>query len=138
MQFWSFVLVLGLTVPAILLLVLDALWHARARWRRRRHAQGGAYGVVVDARGSVIGTYVDPFQEPHRVSRVHGPGSVWTGEDPSDPAGWAWEGRAATHEEALHIANRLRYLHTTLLPELRLVMEREDGPEESTGWPPRA
>lgn len=130
MKFW---LTLGvmLTLSTLLVLGVDSLARARARWRRRRGAQGGCYGVVVDARGTVLGTYVDPTRAPHRSSRVHGPGSVWTGSDPSDSTGWAWEGRAETEEEALHLANRLRHFHVRMIPELRERAEFGDGEEES-------
>jgi hypothetical protein len=107
----------------------------RATWLRRRGAQGGVYGVVVDLRGNVLGTYVDPTGIPQRSSRVHGPGSAWTSAEADEAAAWAWEGRAETEEEALHLANRLRILHTRLIPELRTQLEPSDE-EESSGRSP--
>ena len=113
-----FVFVVGLV--AIALVCVDAVIRAREAWRRRRHAQGGVYGVVIGLDGEVLGTYVDPLQSPRRASYAHGPGSVWTGSDPNDPAGWAWEGQGATEEEARHAAHRLRQLYLSILPELRV------------------
>ncbi len=117
------------------LLAIDAAIRARDAWRRRRLAQGGVYGVVVDVSGRVLGTYVDPTQAPRRASFVHGPGSVWTGSDPTDPTGWAWEGQGATEEEARHAAYRLRQLYVSLLPELRQSLRPGD---EEVEIPPGA
>ena len=117
---WSLRLVFAASFVALALVCVDAFIRARDAWRRRRGAQGGVYGVVVDRDGHVIGTYVDPMQLPRRASYVHGPGSVWTGSDPGDPTAWAWEGQGATEEEARHAAQRLRQLYVSLLPELRV------------------
>lgn len=135
MKSWSLYLIVFLSLAALLLLLVDVALRARAAWVRRRGAQGGVYGVVVDMRGRVLGTYVDPTGEPQRSSRVHGPGSPWTDDDPDDPGAWAWEGRAETEEEALHLANRMRLLHTRLIPELRMQLEPSDE-EESSGRSP--
>lgn len=120
---WSLYLIITLSVAALLVLLVDFGLRMRTSWLRRRGAQGGVYGVVVDIRGRVLGTYVDPTGEPQRSSRVHGPGSPWTEAASEDPASWAWEGRAETEEEALHLANRMRLLHTRLIPELRVHLE---------------
>lgn len=135
MESWSLYLIVSLTAAALLVLLIDVAMRTRAAWLRRRGAQGGVYGVVVDLRGTVLGTYVDPTGIPQRTSRVHGPGSAWTSADPDDPAAWAWEGRAETEAEALHLANRLRILHTRLIPELRTRLEPSDE-EESSGRSP--
>lgn len=123
---WSLRLVFAASMLALALVCADAIMRAREAWRRRRAAQGGVYGVVIDRGGFVIGTYVDPTQRPRRASYVHGPGSVWTGSDSADPTAWAWEGQGATEEEARHAAQRLRQLYVSLLPDLRV----EHGDEE--------
>jgi len=117
---WSLRLVFALGIVTLVLVCVDAVLRAREAWRKRRSAQGGVYGVVIDRDGHVLGTYVDPMQPPRRASYVHGPGSVWTGSDLADPMGWAWEGQGATEEEARHAAHRLRQLYVSLLPELRV------------------
>lgn len=117
---WTLWFVGTIAVVALALLCVDMVLRAREAWRRRRHAQGGVYGVVIGRSGEVLGTYVDPFQRPRRASYAHGPGSVWTGSDASDPTGWAWEGQGATEEEARHAAQRLRQLYLSVLPELRV------------------
>jgi hypothetical protein len=117
---WSLRLVFALGIVTLVLVCVDAVLRAREAWRKRRSAQGGVYGVVIDRDGHVLGTYVDPMQPPRRASYVHGPGSVWTGSDPADPTAWAWEGQGATEEEARHAAHRLRQLYVSLLPELRV------------------
>ena len=118
-QLWTLRLVTIAGMVAIALVCVDVAIRLREAWRRRRKAQGGVYGVVINRDGAVIGTYVDPFQAPRRASYVHGPGSVWTGSDASDPTAWAWEGQGATEEEARHAAQRLRQMYLRLLPELR-------------------
>lgn len=132
MQLWSLHLVAVLAVLAGILLLADLVSRARSAARRRRRAQGGIYGVVVDAYGRVLWVYVDPMAEPRRAARMHGPGSVWTRADPTGAGAWAWEGQAETEEEARHMANRLRHLHISLRPELReFAAPREEGEEES-------
>lgn len=126
-MWWIFSFAFALASLPLALFGVDAVLRAREAWQRRKQAQGGVYGVVVDRNGQVLGTYVDPLQAPRRASRVHLPGSVWTGSDPSDPTGWAWEGQAATEQEALHAANRLRYMYVNLLPELRMDGELEES-----------
>lgn len=135
MESWSLYLIVSLTAAALLVLLIDFAMRMRAAWVRRRGAQGGVYGVVVDMRGNVIGTYVDPTGIPQRSSRVHGPGSAWTSAETDEAAAWAWEGRAETEEEALHLANRLRVLHTRLIPELRTQLEPSDEEESSERSP---
>jgi hypothetical protein len=97
-----------------LVLAVDAAPRAVASLRRRRAARGGAFGVVVDRRGRVLGTYLDPFGHPWRTPREHGPESPWAVEGPDGQA-MAWEGFGATREEALHAANRLRRRQLHLL-----------------------
>ena len=117
MSTWTLRFVGAVAIVAFILVCVDVLIRAREAWRRRRKAQGGVYGVVIGRNGEVLGTYVDPLQSPRRASYVHGPGSVWTG---SDPTGWAWEGQGATEEEARHAAQRLRQLYLSVLPDLRV------------------
>lgn len=131
---WTFRLSALLALGACLVLLIDALLHARAKWERRRKAQGGVYGVVVDRNGQVLGTYIDPLQEPRRATRVHGPGSIWTGSDPSDPTAWAFEGQAETEEDARHLASRARHLYVSLLPELREEQTEPDAGEQAEPW----
>ena len=131
---WSLRIVLAMSLVAVGLLCVDAAVRAREAWLRRRRAQGGVYGVVVDRYGRVLGTYVDPTQSPRRASFVHGPGSVWTGSDPTDPMAWAWEGQGETEEEARHAAYRLRQLYVSLLPELRQSVQPGDEEVEIPPW----
>ena len=118
MQLWCLRLVSIVGFVAITLVCIDFAIRLRNAWRRRQKAQGGVYGVVIDLSGKVIGTYVDPLQIPRRASYAHGPGSVWTGSDASDPSAWAWDGQGATEAEARHAALRLRQMYLRLLPEL--------------------
>ena len=104
------------TVIALLcgvVLALDAAPRAVAAWHRRRAARGGAFGVVVDRAGQVVGTYLDPFGHPWRTPRVHGPESPWLAANLSGER-MAWEGFGATEEEARVAANRLRRRHLQL------------------------
>ena len=126
--------VLVVSTVALALLCVDVFLRARDAWRRRRRAQGGVYGVVVDRDGRVLGTYVDPTQPPRRASFVHGPGSVWTGSDPTDSTAWAWEGQGATEEDARRAAYRLRQLYVNLLPELRESLRPGDEEVEIPPW----
>jgi hypothetical protein len=110
--FLDFVVSVGLLCG--LVLAVDATPRAVASLRRRRAARGGAFGVVVDRRGRVLGTYLDPFAHPWRTAREHGPGSPWVADAPEGPA-MAWEGFGATREEAQLAANRLRRRQLHLL-----------------------
>lgn len=114
-----------------LVLALDALPRAVAAVRRRRRARGGAFGVVVDRRGTVLGTYLDPFGHPWRTPRVHDAGSPWVTPG-ADGQGWAWEGFGATEEEAYLAANRLRRRHLQLFSWLH---DDEDGEFSPFGEP---
>jgi len=108
-----------------LVLALDALPRAVAAIRRRRAARGGAFGVVVNRSGQVIGTYLDPFGHPWRTPRVHDAGSPWlTAAGIGDRA---WEGFGATEEEAFLSANRLRRRHLQFLTLLEDDGGYEDG-----------
>jgi hypothetical protein len=108
----DFVIAVGLLCG--LVLAVDAAPRALASLRRRRAARGGAFGVVVDRAGRVLGTYLDPFAHPWRTPREHGPESPWVASAP-DGLAMAWEGFGATREEALHAANRLRRRQLQLL-----------------------
>ena len=108
--FLDFAVAIGLLCG--LVLAVDAAPRALASLQRRRAARGGAFGVVVDRSGRVLGTYLDPFGHPWRTPREHGPDSPWAAEAPD---GQAWEGFGATREEALHAANRLRRRQLHLL-----------------------
>lgn len=109
-----------------LVLAVDAFPRAVAALRRRRAARGGAFGVVVNRAGAVVGTYLDPFGHPWRTPRVHNAGSPWVA---AGPAGTdrAWEGFGATEEEAYQSANRLRRRHLQLLGLLEEPDEGEEG-----------
>jgi hypothetical protein len=102
----------------------DFLPRAAAWLRRRRASHCGAFGVVVDRRGAVVGTYLDPFGHPWRAPRIHGSDSPWVGGD--DGKAWAWEGFGSTRDEACTAANRLRRRHLQLLG----LLEAADGDEE--------
>ena len=111
-------LIFGVTVGLALLssvvLLFDYVPRAWAAIRRRRASQGGAWGVVLDRGGAVLGTYLDPFGHPWRSPRIHGAGSPWVTAPPHEKE-WAWEGFGATEEEARLAANRLRRRHLQLL-----------------------
>lgn len=111
-------LIFGVTVGLALLssfvVLFDYVPRALSGIRRRRASQGGAWGVVLDRRGAVIGTYLDPFGHPWRSPRIHGAGSPWVKAEPHEKA-WAWEGFGATEEEARLAANRSRRRHLQLL-----------------------
>jgi len=111
----SFDLAIVVAVLSAVVLAVDALPRLTAAWKRRRSAKGGAFGVVLDRRGIVLGTYLDPFGHPWRAPRVHEAGSPWV-ETGIDGQGWAWEGFGVTEEEAFAAANRLRRRHLQLLP----------------------
>ena len=111
----SFDLAIVVAVLSAVVLAVDALPRLAAAWKRRRSAKGGAFGVVLDRRGIVLGTYLDPFGHPWRAPRVHEAGSPWV-EAGIEGQGWAWEGFGATEEEAFAAANRLRRRHLQLLP----------------------
>jgi len=108
-------LAIVVAVLCAVVLVMDAFPRLVAAVQRRRRSKGGAFGVVLDRRGIVLGTYLDPFGHPWRAPRVHEAGSPWV-EAGIDGQGWAWEGFGATEEEAFAAANRLRRRHLQLLP----------------------
>lgn len=110
-----------------MVLALDALPRAVAAIRRRRAAHGGAFGVVVNRAGLVVGTYLDPFGHPWRTPRVHGAESPWVAGTGCDGRDRAWEGFGATEEEAYLSANRLRRRHLQLLTMLEDDGGKEDG-----------
>lgn len=119
-----------IAVLAAVVVAVDALPRLHAGFVRRRRSHGGAFGVVVDRSGAVIGTYLDPFGHPWRAPRVHERGSPWV-EPGIQGTGWAWEGFGVTEEDALAAANRLRRRHLRLLPGL------EDEGEEDLFYLPR-
>jgi hypothetical protein len=108
----------ALAMLCVLVVLFDALPRVGAYLRRMRRARGGVFGVVVDRRGEVLGTYVDPFGHPWRAPRVHDRESPWVRAPGPDGQGWAWEGFGRTEEEAYMAANRLRRRHLRLLPWL--------------------
>jgi hypothetical protein len=123
-------LIFGVTVGLALLssfvVLFDFVPRALAAIRRRRASQGGAWGVVLDRAGAVVGTYLDPFGHPWRSPRIHGAGSPWVSAEPHEKV-WAWEGFGATEEEARQAANRLRRRHLQLLGLLEEPDDEEGG-----------
>lgn len=109
MKSYVLAFVAGVAVLSALLILTDGLALARAAWRRRRTVQDGAYGVVVDRSGHVLGVYLDPYAHPWQAARRHGPGTPWTTPDTDET--WAWEGFGETEDSAYRAANRLRRLH---------------------------
>jgi len=109
-----------------LVLAADAFPRAVAAIRRRRAARGGAFGVVVNRAGVIVGTYLDPFGHPWRTPRVHEAGSPWVAAAPPGRER-AWEGFGATEEEAFVSANRLRRRHLQLMTMLEDDGGYEDG-----------
>jgi hypothetical protein len=81
----------------------------------RRLRTPGAVGVVVDPRGTILGTYLDPYTDPMRPPRLHTAGSPWLDDSGSERA---WEGFGGTQAEALEQANRLRRRHLRLIPAM--------------------
>ncbi|HWK88581.1 MAG TPA: hypothetical protein VNP72_01250, partial [Longimicrobium sp.] len=73
--------------------------------------RSGAVGVVIDREGNVLGTYVDPFADPWRNPRMHGPDSPWTASARWGESALAWEGFGENAEQAHEAANRLRRRH---------------------------
>lgn len=139
MRLISFDFVLFLALLCLAGLVVEGAISVYRRLKRRRHSRGGAVGVVVDRRGRVLGTYLDPFTHPRRVARIHGPDSPWSppttwGEAPS----FAWEGFGETEEEAFTAANRLRRRHLQLFGLLEHGEEDENLPEGDVVTPPFA
>ena len=124
MKLLGFDLVIVIAVLSAVVVGLDALPRLHAAVQRRRRNRGGAFGVVIDRTGRVLGTYLDPFGHPWRAPRVHEPGSPWVEAAPYGQ-GWAWEGFGATEEEAYLAANRMRRRHLNLLPWLD-----DDGEED--------
>ncbi|HEX5726849.1 MAG TPA: hypothetical protein VFX98_15340 [Longimicrobiaceae bacterium] len=121
----SLLLVGALAVLSAAVVLCDAIGIFRTALQRRRRNRAGVYGVVVDSRGTVLGTYLDPFAAPTRGARVHDESSPWATPTPEGRKRWAWEGFGATEDEALHAANRLRRRHLQLFPWLG-----GDGDEE--------
>jgi hypothetical protein len=109
-----------------LVLAMDAFPRAVAAIRRRRAARGGAFGVVVNRAGVVLGTYLDPFGHPWRTPRVHGADSPWVAAE-THGGDRAWEGFGATEEEAFQSANRLRRRHLQFLTLIEDDGGYEDG-----------
>lgn len=109
-----------------LVLAVDSAPRAMAALRRRRAARGGAFGVVVDRAGRVLGTYLDPFGHPWRTPREHGPESPWLAEAAMGQE-IAWEGFGPTREDALRAANRFRRRRLQLLSWLE---DDERGEED--------
>ena len=117
-------LVLVIAALSLAGLLLDgglSLWR---RIRRLRRSQGGAVGVVVDHKGRILGTYLDPFAHPWRAARMHGSDSAWNPAGIWGESGFTWEGFGETEEEALTAANRLRRRHLQLF---RLRSDQEIG-----------
>jgi hypothetical protein len=109
-----------------LVLAVDTAPRIVASVRRRRANRGGAFGVVVDRAGRVLGTYLDPFGHPWRTPRAHGAESPWVAAPAyGDPHPMAWEGFGASEEEALRAANRLRRRQLQLFAWLE-----DDGQED--------
>ena len=132
----SFDFVFVLALLCLTGLVVEGAVSLYRRLMKRRHSRGGAVGVVIDRRGKVLGTYLDPFTHPRRAARLHGPDSPW-----SPPAVWgetafAWEGFGETEEEALAAANRMRRRHLQLFGLLEPGEEDENHPEDWTLTPP--
>lgn len=122
-----------LAALCVAVVAADAVVHAAARAReRRRHREVGVYGVVVDAAGRVLGTYVDPFALRVRQARVHDDTSPWGHADPLGRGGWAWEGFGHSEAEARFAADRLRQRHLRLFPWL--AGEADDDHEEPEPW----
>lgn len=128
MRFPLLLLVVSLTILSLVVILVDALPIVRARLRRRRQVRAGSYGVVVDSRGRVLGTYLDPFLHYDHGARVHQGDSPWTTHGPDEWAGtgWAWEGFGPTQEEAHAEAERLRRRYLQLLPWLAEADEDEE------------
>ena len=124
---FDFALVLALLCLACL--VVEGGVSLYRRLRKRRHSRGGAVGAVVDGRGRVLGTYLDPFAHPRRVARMHGPDSPWSPAARWGDSPFAWEGFGETEEEALAAANRLRRRHLQLFG----LLEPSDGDEHPEG-----
>ena len=124
MKLLTFDLAILVAVLCAVVVAVDAAPRLLDALRRRRLNRGGAFGVVVDRTGRVVGTYLDPFGHPWRAPRVHERGSPWV-EPGIDGQGYAWEGFGATEEDAYLAANRMRRRHLQLLPWLG-----DDGEED--------
>lgn len=119
-------------------MLYDAVGLLRSALKRRRRARTvGMYGVVVDHRGKVLGTYQDPFVQIARPARLLEPDSPWAEPGPDGRGGWAWEGFGESEEEARLAANRLRRLHLSLRPELSEGEDEENLPPYGVQGPPR-
>jgi hypothetical protein len=117
-------------VPAVLCTVVLLFDYVPRMWvalRRRRASHGGAWGVVLDSGGAVLGAYLDPFGHPWRTPRIHGAGSPWVQRAAPGEKAWAWEGFGANEEEARLSANRLRRRHLQLLGLLEDDETDEEG-----------
>ena len=121
-----FDVVTAIAILCGLVLAMDAFPRAVAAVRRRRAARGGAFGVVVNRAGVVLGTYLDPFGHPWRTPRVHGADSPWVAAE-THGGDRAWEGFGATEEEAYQSANRLRRRHLQFLTLIEDDGGYEDG-----------
>lgn len=126
--FVAFRIVSGIAVLATLLIIIDVIPRLRAAHQRRRREKEGAFGVVIDEDGEVLGVYRDPFAPPTRAARLLSRESPWTRPGPHGRPGWAWEGMGATEEEARNAAQRQRRLYLLLRPELDRVDRGEPGP----------
>lgn len=118
MKLYALLAVAGSGILSLVVILFDAIPLARARLLRRRQARSGTWGVVVDSRGKVLGTYLDPFTHDKHGARVHRGDSPWTTADADEWSGWAWEGFGPTEEEARAAAMRLRRRYLQLLPWL--------------------
>jgi hypothetical protein len=126
MKTLALLLVTVLAILSLAVIAFDAFTLARARLRRRRRERSGTYGVVVDSRGRVLGTYLDPFAHGREGARVHRGDSPWITPGLDEESGWAWEGFGATEEEARLAAERLRRRYVQLLPWLADELEDEE------------
>lgn len=135
MRLVSFDFVLLLALLCLAGLVVEGGVALYRRLKRRRHSRGGAVGAVVDRRGRVLGTYLDPFAHPRRLARIHGPDSPWSPAQRWGDSPFAWEGFGETEEEALAAANRLRRRHLQLFGLLES-SDEDEHPEGDLLTPP--
>jgi len=118
MRLYALLAVATSGILSFVVILIDAIPLARARLLRRRQARVGTWGVVVDSRGAVLGTYLDPFTREKHGARVHHGDSPWTTAGADGWGGWAWEGFGPTEEDARAAAMRLRRRYLQLLPRL--------------------
>jgi hypothetical protein len=122
----ALILVSALAILSLVVIAFDAFPPLVRAWmRRRRRARSGTYGVVLDGRGRVLGTYLDPFALEKRGARVHRE-APWATPGLDGESGWAWEGFGPTQEEARLAAERLRRRYLHLLPWLEEEVEDEE------------